>query len=76
MSIIKAAVAIIIAAVTMIIASFFALVIIVMHGVIRVRNSSDILLMLLVNLFGIGILVGRLQHLVDRSRWLLVELGA
>jgi hypothetical protein len=76
MSIIKAAVAIIIAVVTMIIASFFTAVIIVMRGAIRARNSSDILLMPLVNLFGIGILVGRLQHLVDRPRWLSVELGA
>lgn len=67
---------IVLVSVVVIIASFFMAVIIVMQWAIRASSSSDVVPMPLVSLFGIGVLVGCLKHLTDRSRWLLVELGA
>lgn len=61
-------------AVTVVIAPFFAVVIVTTWLEIRPRSLGDVILMVLVGLFSIGVRIGCLQQLANHTRRLPVEL--
>lgn len=75
-AIVRATFSIIIMVVTVVVASVFTTIIIATLWVISPGDPGDFFSMALVGLFNIGILVGRLGHLVDRCQWLPIELPA
>jgi len=66
----------VLAVVVMAVTVIIALVVVVAHRAIDPGSPADFFFMALFGLFSIDILVGRLEHLIDRDRWFPVKLPA